>query len=338
MLDHSLEGSNSNRSFWALCDAFSTHCEQRRQAYAGHTRYLLRTHIRSASIAHLPAHLVTAEQIATLLKDTADRDGEKVAGQLRSRLHRAFEFGLDRRAAKIAVDSRAEAQGYTAFADLRANPVLAIAQMRAAQPHQRLRILSELELANVLQQLEEGLAGHPAHALGCRILQFNIGLGMQRGAPLLNMERRHILRTDTGEVSLRLASKCRHVSHLVPVCGRALQQLQWFERRSCEMDSPWLFPSRSAATPLPQEIMYRAILLISQELVGKHRIEDAFNVSDLRRTAQDMLQANGTTAARVAALQDILLEPRDKFGVPLPLLRLELQGWQDWLMQLQTRR
>lgn len=78
----------------ALVNDYAQHLQDQGKPTAVEVRSLIRRHIAPSSIAQLPAHKVTAEHLADLLRAVNDKGLARTRERVRTTLHRAFELAV----------------------------------------------------------------------------------------------------------------------------------------------------------------------------------------------------------------------------------------------------
>ena len=277
-----------------LFEAYVAHLRKQGKEAAYDAENMFENHVTDAhpAIAAMPANLVTARDVVTLLRPLIEAGKGRTAGKLRSYLRAAYAL-----AARAEVDPDAPA----AFLPFRVqgNPVAATGTLakfnRALE-----RALSEPELREYYGAVKDARDSAIRDALLLDLL-----LGGQRMAQLL---RATVADADVAAKTLRLfdpkGRRLQARAHVLPLTNGALTVVERCLARAKMQDSQWLFSTHGNASLRPTTVT-NATTTIATALLAKPdgAINAPFQLRDLRRTCETRLAGLGISKDVRAQIQ-----------------------------------
>jgi integrase len=279
--------SQKPQTLWNLCCAYHDLLSKKGKPSARQVQNTFKRYIASHALAQQPASQVTAQQISDLLREMVGAGKENPAASLRSYLHAAYESAL-----RAALDPRKPTS--MIFPGVQFNPVSVIPALPGGCPA-RERTLNEFELGTLLRHLRPSIddAKESLATLCRRVIRLNLYLAGQRGEQLLQVPlARADLQSKPNATLTLLDPKGKRLTpriHVLPLEGPALEQIQWFVRRSHSLASPWLFVSISPKNHMLQSYLSKTVKAISDAMVQNGDSAAPFTFGDLRRTVETML-------------------------------------------------
>ena len=126
-----------------VCEAYVQHLTSQGKSSAPLIAGIAKRHVYTSAIAHLPADIVTAEQVSDVLRAIYGAGLRRTVSHVRSLLHAAYNFALR---AKL----NPKAAKATAALSITANPVSAVASLSdLSQPRER--ALDRAELGELMR-------------------------------------------------------------------------------------------------------------------------------------------------------------------------------------------
>jgi len=271
-------------SFRQLLDAYVKSLEDAGKPSARQVKTLFKLHVLDPfpELAKASANEILPDDIQAILARMVKAGITRQVNVARSYLAAAFSFG-----AKADNDPRTLARDGVLFG-LKSNPVSVVPRI-AAYENTRERTLSEVELGACWKALD-------ALPLVQRAtIRLNLALACQRPKQLLradwssfDLEANTLLIRDAkGRGGSR--------DHLLPLTAFALEQLKPLRELNSTPDKDGKMPlpfSSDGKRPLALETLSKAVSEVSRELHKAEKIP-AFQLRDLRRTAETMLQQLG---------------------------------------------
>lgn len=261
-----------------LLDAYAQHLEKSSKASAKSVAALFERHVIKPFpvIARTPAKNTLPGDIQTILARMVNLKLRREVNKARSYLSAAFSF-----AAKADNDPRTMARDGVKFG-LTINPVKVVPVIPEYE-NTRERNLSDDELRAFWKALDALPVVQRA------TLRFNVALACQRPTQLLRADWTDI---DSKENTLLLRdSKGRGGSrdHLLPLTSFALEQLRPLQDQNAKAETPFTSDGKRRLT---LDTLSWAVSDTSKALLKSDEIP-AFQLRDLRRTAETMLQRLG---------------------------------------------
>jgi integrase len=265
-----------------LIDAYIDALTTAGKPSAPQAKGILKRHVTKPfpALADTKASDVTPGDIQRILAKMVKAGITRQVNVVRSYLGAAFAHG-----AKADHDPRTVAKDGVLFG-LKSNPVSVVPRITEYENTGE-RVLSEEEL----RLYWSGLDALPV--IQAATLRFNLALACQRPTQLL---RAGYDKFDFDRGTLLLSdSKGRGGSrdHLIPLTKFALSQFEPIKALNSPMDNPRPLPfSTDGVRPMALETLSTAVRSVSGKLTKDHKTP-SFQMRDLRRTAETMLQRLG---------------------------------------------
>lgn len=271
-----------------LFAAYIAHLRRQGKSSAGAAEGMFKLHVIGAHpiTSALPANVVTARDIVTLLRTLTEAGKGRTAAKLRSYLRAAYAL-----AARAALDSDAPA-AFLPF-NVESNPVQATAAL--SQYNRALdRALSGPELREYWDALQAAPDSPARDALLLLLL-----LGGQRPTQLV---RATVADVDLHAKTLRLhdpkGKRAQPRVHMLPLSDAAAEVIKRCLARAERQQSVWLFSTHGKA-PLRGETLTEATREIAAALLakpkGKRIVAELFQLRDIRRTCETALARMGVS-------------------------------------------
>ena len=304
-----------------LCTAYADHLEREGKQSSRDVRSLFARHVVQAdpALAARRAADLDPEALAGLIGRLVETGKGRTAGKLRSYLRAAFA---------IAAASHVDASVPLTFRTfgIRANPVASVPAL-ARFNRARDRVLSATELGALLRRLDSMEDGQYRDALRLLLLA-----GGQRPTQLLRVRSADV-DFDALTITLRdpKGRRSQPRLHVLPLTAEALKIVQ---RRAVTRDG------ENRLFTCGPEVLSAVVAGISREMVAAGEARQAFQLRDLRRTAETLLAALGVSSDVRAQLQShglagVQQRHYDKYSYAAEKRRT-LERWRDHLVELQT--
>ena len=279
-----------------LFAAYVAHLRKQGKSSATAAEGMFKLHVIEAHpiTAALPANVVTARDIVTLLRTLTEVGKGRTAGKLRSYLRAAYAL-----AARAALDSDAPA-AFLPF-NVESNPVQATAAL--SQYSRALdRALSEPELREYWDALQAAPDSPVRDALLLLLL-----LGGQRPTQLV---RATVADVDLHAKTLRLhdpkGKRAQPRVHMLPLSDTAAVVVKRCLARAERQQSALLFSTHGKA-PLRGETLTAATRDVAAALTAKPKaqriVSEGFQLRDIRRTCETALARMGVSKDVRAQIQ-----------------------------------
>lgn len=273
-----------------LLAAYVGHLERLSKQSVRDVRSLFERHVYDADpelVSRKAAELSTEDFVGLIGKLTESGKG-RTAAKLRSYLRAAYALAIRSRTDPSA-PSTLRTFGVTT------NPIADIGAL-AKYNRTRDRVLSGPELAAYLQRLD-----HLPEGVIRDALQLGLYLGGQRPTQLL---RARWIDLDLSGALLTLydpkGARQQPRRHVVPLVPEASQILA--RRLDVNVDDEFVF-AVTRAGPLKPEALSEAVAGISKAMIAAKQARDAFQMRDVRRTAETTLASLGVSSDIRAQLQ-----------------------------------
>jgi integrase len=279
----------------ALCQAYADTLERRgKNKSAGTARSVFKVHVldKHKALAEKPAKDITAHEIATIVRSVRDTGKERTAGVLRSYLRAAYAMAI-----RAPFDSSVPADLIAFGVEL--NPIDAIPTIPVKARH---RTLSCDELHTYLSSLTD--------ALPDQALRLALYAGGQRMSQLL---RARVADYDAETQVLRLwdgkGKRREPREHLLPLGPTAANLVARLIQRAKAKAKLYAEGRERATEANPSLWLSTAGTTMSDATPGKRLADiaaalqvEAFDLRDIRRTAETMLAGMGISRETRAQL------------------------------------
>lgn len=322
---------NSSGTLASLCAAYADHLKRRKKVSAKDTQGYFEREIYAHPLGQREAASIKSREFTAFFRDLVARKSGYTACKLRSLVYSAYSMALQSELdPSIALDGSWE---------IESNP---LEQVKAMSDFMlaRERSLSKEELSALLSRLcltEANTAGMTVRAVRLSLL-----LGGQRYEQLLRVELKAI---DLAAGTIKLIdTKGRRKSprrHVLPILPAARGEVEWLIDRANARGSTWLFVSESSDEHMDSNLASKLIRRYSASMVAAGQAVEAFQLSDLRRTAETLMASLGihkdhraqVLSHGIAGVQD---RHYDKYDY-LPEKKRALIKWQALLRQLEPK-
>lgn len=307
-------------TFQELLDAYVGKLETEGKASAVNVKWSFQHYIIEPfpELAKRPAVLITPAQIRDIIASMIDDGITTTCNRIRSRLHAAFQMGLEQE-----YNPRSYLTSKVRFG-LQSNPVASIpVQQDWEKPGDR--ALSIEELATLWRLLPEKLS-----LVTAVLIKFLIASGGQRPEQLLASDRQ-LYHKDHLIIRSRKGVEGERSLHVVPYNGIMRDCLHTMNE--VDIDGPFPFPGKQDGKPLNVQSLSRAVT----KLYGRHtdKFHGPFTLRDLRRTCKTLMGIAGIEKQlrdRIQghAFSDVSSKHYDRYDY-LKEKREGLDRWADWL-------
>lgn len=281
----------SKYSLIALCNEYVAYLKANEKESAGNMESLVRCHIKNTEWAPLPAKTFAPKQATTLLRKIVEDGTGRTAAKVRSMLHAAFNLAL-----RAESDPLAPASLIPFGIEL--NPIASTAALSKFN-QTRDRNLSYSELGAVWRALQPTAD----ERLVVKAMRLTLRLGGQRGKQLLRVKRVADIELESGLITIydRKGRRPKPRAHVLPLTAHALEDVRALIERSEALDSDWLFASGKGT--LGSDGLSDLAKELSDRFVEEGVCSQAFQFSDLRRTAETLLASLKVSKDTRAQLQ-----------------------------------
>jgi len=324
---------------WHLCEHYVRVLKYEEKASADDVAGTLRRYVQNSELAKTPAHLASTEQFTDLIRPIVEASHRNTARLLRSHLHAAYQTAMT----VSKNPNQPKVEGATL---LKRNPVADMVKVKGARGT-RNRALSSRELQALLSHLSTFESLNTAPGVAARVCRLMLYLGGQRGKQLLSCKTSALDLTRTPVPTLTLEDPKGRTDdvpriHVLPVEGLVLEELKWFQARSREMQSRWLFCAMNPNKPMRQNDMSDVIRRLARVMQEVPEVTPShFQYSDLRRTVETLMVPLGIgedTRGRLLShgLANVQNTHYNRFDY-IDFKREGLRRWHAFLMKLEGR-
>lgn len=264
----------AERTLGVLCEVYTDYLKRQGKIAHRDARNLLRLHL--GALRETPAAVVTAAEVAAVMRRLVEAGKMRTAGKLRSYLSAAYALAL-------RAESDPAAPSAAIGFNVAANPAAAVKARSGVQA--RDRVLSANELRHFMRRAAD-LQGATGDAFALLLL-----LGGQRPVQLL---RATLADVQDGYLTLRDPKGRRAAArlHVLPLSDMAAQIVQRCGERAQALGGAYLFTSQGRV-PLRVETLSAAALAICRAMQEAGECGEAFQLRDLRRTVETEMAALG---------------------------------------------
>jgi integrase len=268
----------------ALLDEYVAHLKRAAKTSAADVQNIFDNHVLPSDLAERPARMVTAREVAQLIRTVKDAGKVRTAGKLRSYLHAAY--GLAWRA-----EADPDASSVLVGFGIEANPVAPVLA-RSLASRARERTLASGELRAYMLRLVS-LPPMVRDALRVALL-----LGGQRLTQLLRLKVGDV---DFSAGTIRLfdlkGKRQQARTHVLPLTAeaRAILQSILSARSDTEEAGPFVFSNDKGKRGLHVETLSVAVHHVQLAMLDSKESREPFRLGDIRRTCETMLASMGVS-------------------------------------------